>query len=453
MQVEMQRGQRELLRRVVIAVVERRTGGPFAAPHRKIVESLADSLDWRLVRQSNLGFGLHPARPGLVTCTLPSGREEVTMVELPPHQWIEDEGGLLALSAQLRSCEWIAIDSESNSGFVYQERLCLLQLNVADQLWVVDLTALPDGKQALDTLRQPFESRATRIVLHGGEFDVGCLKRDYEISLRGVWDTQQATSFLGWEKTGYGAVVEEVCGVKLAKDFARYNWGQRPLDAAPLGYALDDVAYLQTVGLKLYELVEDADLLEEVEIANRVVEEATWNGGFKADGAWSLKGARQLPAESRSILSSLYTWRDSIARRLDLPPGRVVNNANLVALSRNPATTLQDLKRLGLSSLVRSSFAGELLQRIAEARRQPAPIVESVRRERSDPAVQRRGDRLKVWRRQEAARRGVPLQVVLPVAAIRHLQRNGAGELPSVPQLGLKRVDLYGEELKELCRL
>ena len=60
MQVEMQRGQRELLRRVVIAVVERRMGGPFAAPHRKIVGILADSLDWRLVRQSNLGFGLPP---------------------------------------------------------------------------------------------------------------------------------------------------------------------------------------------------------------------------------------------------------------------------------------------------------------------------------------------------------------------------------------------------------
>lgn len=375
------------------------------------------------------------------------------MVELPPHRWIENEGGLQDLAVLLRSCEWVAIDSESNSGFVYQERLCLLQLNVADQLWVVDLTTLPDGKQALDALRGPLESAATRIVIHGGEFDVGCLKRDYEISLRGVWDTQQAASYLGWERTGYGAVVEEVCGVKLAKDFARYDWGQRPLDPAPLGYALDDVAYLPTVGQRLFKLVEEADLLEEVDIANGVVEEATWNGGFRADGAWSLKGARQLSAESRSILSSLYIWRDSIARRLDLPAGRVVNNANLVALSRNPATTLRDLKRLGISSRVRTRFAGELLQRIAEARRQPAPVVERVRRERRDPAVQRRGDRLKVWRRQEAARRGVPLQVVLPVAAMRHLQRNGAGELPSVPQLGPKRIALYGEELEKLCRL
>jgi ribonuclease D len=375
------------------------------------------------------------------------------MVELPPHQWIEDEGGLQALAAQLRSCEWVALDSESNSGFVYDESLCLLQLNVADQLWAVDLTVLPGGKRGLDALRVTLESPSTRVFLHGGEFDVGCLKRDYDISLRGVWDTQQAASFLGWERTGYGAVVDEVCGVKLAKDFTRYDWGRRPLDPAPLRYALDDVHYLPTVALSLLEQVEKADLLEEVEIANRVVEEATWNGGFQVDAVWSLKGARQLQPEGRSILWSLYSWRDSLARNLNLPPGRVLNNAALVALSRNPAASLQDLKRLGLSSRVRSQHAGELLQKIAEARRQPPPVIESARRERPDPAVQLRGDRLKVWRREEAARRDVPLHVVLPVAAMRHLQHNGAGDLRSVPQLGAKRIGRYGREIEALCHL
>lgn len=199
-------------------------------------------------------------------------------------------------------------------------------------------------------------------------------------------------------------------------------------------------------------MVEEADLVEEVEIANRVVEEATWNGGFQVDAIWSLKGARQLPAESRSILRSLYLWRDSIARDLDLPPGRVLNNSSLVALSRNAPATLQDLKRLGLPSRIRSRYSAELLEKIAEARRQSAPVIEGARRERSDPEAQRRGDRLKAWRRQEAARRGVPLLVVLPVAAVRHLQRYGIQDLQSVPQLGPKRIARYGSELEELCR-
>jgi ribonuclease D len=130
----------------------------------------------------------------------------------------------------------------------------------------------------------------------------------------------------------------------------------------------------------------------------------------------------------------------------------VINNATLLALSRNPATTLEDLKKVGLSSRIRSRFAGELLQRIAEARRVPPPIIEATRRERPDPEVQRRGDRLKVWRRGEASRRGVPLQVVLPVVAMRHLQRHGAVDLQSVPQLGPKRIDRYGRELEKVCQ-
>ena len=374
------------------------------------------------------------------------------MATLQPYQWIEDGRGLLALAEEIRSCEWVALDSESNSGFVYQERLCLLQLNVADQLWVVDLLALAGGREALDRLREPLENPSTTVILHGGEFDVGCLKRDYEISLGGVWDTQQAASFLGWEKTGYGAVVEAVCGVKLPKGFAHYDWGKRPLDLAPLQYAIDDVHYLPLVWRDLLRQLQEADLMEEVEIANRVVETATWNGGFQADAVWTIKGARQLAPESQAVLWSLYTWRDSIARSLNLPPGRVINNANLVALSRNPPATLQGLKRLGLSGRVRSRFAGELLQRIAAARRQQPPAMEPVKREKRDPVVEKRGDRLKVWRRQEAARRGVPLQVVLPVVAMRHLQRHGSRDLPSVPQLGSKRIELYGRELEEVCR-
>lgn len=78
--------------------------------------------------------------------------------------------------------------------------------------------------------------------------------------------------------------------------------------------------------------------------------------------------------------------------------------------------------------------------------------MEPVKREKRDPAAEKRGDRLKVWRRQEAARRDVPLQVVLPVVAMRHLQRHGSRDLPSVPQLGPKRIELYGRELEEVCR-
>jgi len=87
---------------------------------------------------------------------------------------------------------------------------------------------------------------------------------------------------------------------------------------------------------------------------------------------------------------------------------------------------------------------------------------------------------LKKWRTQEAARRGVPLQVVLPIRALNYLRLNGIEPkqqpqpplqhsfnnnteppqqpLPpkvfcwdDVPQLGPKRARLYGEMLRRIC--
>ncbi len=39
---------------------------------------------------------------------------------------------------------------------------------------------------------------------------------------------------------------------------------------------------------------------------------------------------------------------------------------------------------------------------------------------------------------------------MLPVAALKHLQQHGAGDLPAVPQLGEKRIRLYGESIRKL---
>ena len=143
--------------------------------------------------------------------------ETLAMEERATHRWIDTKTGLDDLLRVLEDRRSLALDSESNSGFAYQERLCLLQINDGTEVWLLDLLALPGGNQALEPIRPMLEDPDYEIQLHGGEFDVGCLKRDYGITLAGLWDSQQAASFLGWPKTGYGAVVEEVCGVSLPK--------------------------------------------------------------------------------------------------------------------------------------------------------------------------------------------------------------------------------------------
>lgn len=369
----------------------------------------------------------------------------------PTHRWVEDETGLLELRRSLETGSVLSLDSESNSGFVYEERLCLLQINDGRRLWLVDLLALSNSRGALDSLRPFLEDPDYEVQLHGGEFDVGCLKRDYEISLTGVWDTQQAASFLGWEKTGYGAVVERICGIALPKAHTRSDWSRRPIEGEELQYAINDVRYLPDVAASLRQDVRRVDLEEEVMIACRAVEEATWNGGFRPEAFWSLKGVRQLSEISQGILMALYSWREEIARQLDLPAGRAMNNELLLAVARNPPRQMDELKRLGVPRRVVGKWSAELLAVIADARRDPPQLPEAPARRARDREVQKRGDRIKKWRRGEAESRQVPMQVVLPIAAVKYLQEHGADHLESVPQLGEKRIALYGETLRQLA--
>ena len=355
------------------------------------------------------------------------------------------------LAAAIDRSPWHALDTESNSGFAYRERLCLLQLNVESRLWLVDLVALA-GSEAIERLRAPLESPERTTYLHGGEFDVGCLKRDFDLHLGGLWDSQQAASFLGLARTGYAAVVEEVCGVELAKAYTHYDWARRPLEDEVLAYAIDDVRYLPEVCHELAKRVAAADLEEEVDIAHRVVESATWEGGFRPDGFWKIKGAGALPESSLPLMAALWQWRDEVARDEDRAPGRTLNNRLLLAISRNPPRSRNALRRLGLRGrLVRR---GDDLLRLVERVRESPPAVPPRPRSRvlesAGRAARGREERLKAWRASEAERRGVPLQVVLPSRALDHLKRNGAASLREVPQLGPKRIRLYGERLREL---
>jgi len=365
--------------------------------------------------------------------------------------WIDTESGLAELAALLAASPRHALDTESNSGFAFRERLCLLQFNIAGHLWLVDLLALPEGTDALDAIRHPLESSHTTTLLHGGEFDVGCFKRDYDIALGAVWDTQQAASFLGWPKTGYGSVVEEICSVRLDKAFAHYDWARRPVATEVLRYALDDVRYLPEVAAHLEREIERADLVDELRIANETVMQAIWGNSTGGEAIWRAKGVRKLPSEALPRLVGLWEWRESIARIEDRPPGRVLNTQLMMAIARRSPHRLSELRSAGLRG--RSlAYAEDLLEVLRRARTQPPHVPEPPRGIPPAPGEPMRLKALREWRRAEAERRGVPQHVVLPPTAMQYLARHGAESLDGAPQLGTKRVTLYADELRRLCR-
>ena len=364
--------------------------------------------------------------------------------------WIDSPAGLSEVAAACASAAWIALDTESNSMHAYHERVCLVQINAGGRMFVLDPIAL--GADAFVALKAPLEDPAKTVWLHGGEYDCAVMRRDFAIQLRGVFDSQQAASLLGWERTGYGSVVERLLGIQLAKDFAQYDWALRPIDPSALAYAIDDVRHLPAAAEQLRELIAQADLVEETAIACAAVEEANWGGGFDPGGFYRVKGVRELGKPCLPVLAALWVWRDAMAREIDKPPGRVINNETMLALCRKPIVTWVQLKHAGVKNSVLTTHGESLLACLRDANANPPPLPPPVKHRDVEPIEEQRETRLKDWRRAEAEKRQVTMQVVLPAKALEFLKRYGADDLSQVPQLGAKRIGLYGDKLRELAR-
>ena len=366
-------------------------------------------------------------------------------------QWVRSDAQLALLEADLAAAPWIAVDTESNSMFVYRERVCLLQLNLGGALWLVDTLELTAEAVADSVLAARLADPGLEVYLHGGEYDVACLKREYGVKLRAVYDSQQAASFLGMQRTGYGALVEAALGVKLPKGHAQYDWGKRPIESRALEYAIDDVRYLPSVVTWIRGQVRDAQLEEEVAIACAAVEEASPHA-VEVDPLKILKHkhARGLSPEEQAVLVRLGQWRETNARRFNKPPGRLVATEILARVARMQPGSPAELKRCRVGPRIERRFGESLLAAVADGIARP-PEVRVKRGSRPAPAVKRRGQRLRDWRREEAKRRGVPPVVVLPPRALEYLSEHGAGDLEQVPQLGAKRRATYADALSRAC--
>jgi ribonuclease D len=271
----------------------------------------------------------------------------------PPPTLVADPDALASLVALLQGEPVIAIDTESNSFHVYRERICLLQISTRKADFVVDPLAVDPGPLAGILC----DGRET--VLHGADYDVRCLRRQYGWRLPRLFDTMAAARRLGRTGLGLSALVEAQFGIRLSKAFQRADWGRRPLTPEQLTYAALDTHFL----LPLHDLLagelaasgaaEDArrefDRIAAAEFRERV---------FDPEGWRRLKGARDLDAPGRAVLRALWIAREEQARAQDRPPFKVLAEQTMLelarqrpsddgALGRVPGVTPSVLRRLG----------------------------------------------------------------------------------------------------------
>jgi ribonuclease D len=275
---------------------------------------------------------------------------------LPEPRLIARPEELEALAAQLAGEEVVALDTESNSFHVYRERVCLLQISTPALDVLVDPLAVdPRPLGAVLASRR-------ELVLHGADYDVRCLKREYGWSLPNLFDTMIAAKRLGRAQLGLAALVDAQFGVRMSKDFQRSDWGQRPLSRAQLRYAALDTRFLLPLHALLSSELASRGLADEARREfSRVAAVEPRPKVFDPEGWRKLRGSRELDREGKAVLRALWIAREERASALDRPPFKVLPEQAMLEIARRKPAREEDLEGVvGLTPNVRRRMGGAL---------------------------------------------------------------------------------------------
>jgi len=278
---------------------------------------------------------------------------------------VSDPGSLGRLLEAIRAEPVVGLDTESNSFHVYRERVCLIQVSTPGADYVVDPLSV-DVRALGEVL---CDGRET--VLHGADYDVRCLRREYGWRFPRLFDTMAAARRLGYAALGLSAVVEAHFGVKLSKAFQRSDWGRRPLTHEQLAYAALDTRYLLPLHARLSAELEARGGLERArEEFARIAAVEPRERVFDPEGFKRIRGSAELDEVGSRVLRALYLAREERARVSDRPPFKVLGDHTLLALARarprSPATlrgvhgmTPSVIRRMGTAILQAVAVAEE----------------------------------------------------------------------------------------------
>lgn len=284
--------------------------------------------------------------------------------------FIDQPTTLQDLTAALQGTPWLALDTEFYREKTYFPQLCLVQIATADMTACIDPLALPD----LIPLQSLLGDRQTVKVFHAAAQDIEALLQHLAAAPFPLFDTQIAAALLGYgDQPGYARLVRDLLGVKLDKSQTRTDWARRPLLPAQLAYAADDVRYLGPIYQRLTHqlkakgrldwLTEDFASLAD-SLAYRPNPETAWQ---------RIRGIHTLHPRQLAILRGLAAWRENLAVERNQPRKHLASDEGLLALVRQPPSTLKQLQRnKGIPAAITAQHGEQLLRLMAEAQSLPA---------------------------------------------------------------------------------
>ena len=343
----------------------------------------------------------------------------------------------------------VAVDTEADSLHSYFDKVCLIQMSIPGEDLIID----PLKPLDLGRFGALLGERNVRKVLHGADYDLRILNRDFGFTIGNVVDTSICAQLLGYQGIGLAALLERHFGVQLDKSHQRADWAMRPLPRNMLQYAATDTRYLIPLAEKLRaELealgrwewaVEEFARLENVRYEKEEVEEP-----FRR-----LKGLGGLDRRTLAIVQRLYDHRDALARKADRPPFKIFSNEIILESAKvKPATPaeLENVKVLPASQ--RQRFGRDIIRIVKESLaldEDDLPQKAESKPWMRDKALETRVNKLKAARDKVVKELKIDPAVLAPRHVLSAIAEAGTLEVPAMREWQ-KRV--VGEELLRALR-
>jgi ribonuclease D len=360
-----------------------------------------------------------------------------------------EQPDVAAIAARARQAGRLGLDTEFMPEGRYRPLLCLVQIVVETDVWVLDPLVGFEVAPLAGVLADP----GIEIVVHAGRQDVAILRREWGTDVTSVFDTQVAAGFAGFSaQAGYSGLLHDVLRIRLPKTASFTRWDARPLTDEQLRYARGDVEHLLPLADEIRTRLEPRGRLEWAREECRAI--ALASDERDPEEVWRrLPRAASLDPRERAVARELGAWRERTASREDRPVGAVVRDPTVVELAKRQPTGRRELSQIrGVNPDVVRRRGDDVIAAIQRGLAAPPIRLDEGERlatESQDGPVIALAESLVRARAQEA---GLAYELIAARADLSPIvvaARRGDAE-PDVRTLRGWRRELVGAELLEL---
>jgi len=256
-------------------------------------------------------------------------------LEETPFEYIETSEQLQNMLRHLMdrsAVKEIGVDLEHHYQRSFLGFTCLMQISTRTKDFVIDTIQL---RSEMHLLNAAFSDASLLKVLHGADFDIEWLQKDFGIYVVNMFDTGQASRILQYAHYSLAFLMQKFCAVQAQKQYQLADWRIRPLGDDLMKYAREDTHYLLFIydnlrneltrhQLQHQQRIDDVDacnkasLLAVYEKSKQLCRKVFKKPVFNSQAFMNLCSSNShLSVNQMKALASLYEWRDKWARQAD----------------------------------------------------------------------------------------------------------------------------------------